>query len=232
MPVDKSPERVRGMFSQIAPRYDLLNHLLSANIDRRWRRVAVERCPPRGNAPILDVCTGTGDLALAYAAAGDAPVIGADFCREMLEIARTKAAKQGRKVQFVEADAATLPFPDNRFQIVSAAFGLRNVCDTAKGLSEFTRVAAPGGRVVVLEFSQPTVAPFRQIYRAYFSTILPRIGQAMARNDASAYSYLPDSVGEFPSGEALAELMRAEGLRDVSFLPLTFGIATLYWGVK
>lgn len=232
MPVDKSPERVRGMFSQIAPRYDLLNHVLSANIDRRWRRRAVRRFAPRGEAPILDVCTGTGDLALEYAAAGAGAVVGADFCREMLEIGRDKATKARRNVRFVEADATALPFDDDQFQIVSAAFGLRNVCDTAAALAEFHRVCRPGGRVVILEFSQPTAPPLKQIYRTYFSHVLPRIGQAMARNDAAAYSYLPDSVGEFPHGEALAAWMRAAGLRDVSFEPLTFGVATLYGGVK
>ncbi len=236
MAVDKSETRVRQMFGEIAPRYDLLNHLLSLNVDRYWRWRTVRTVPPQTDGPILDLCTGTGDLALAYrrAAGRNVTVVGADFCREMLTIGRQKglAAGYNGELTFVEADAQQLPFPDDWFQIVSVAFGLRNVTDTDRGLREMTRVCRPGGRVAVLEFSLPAWQPFRAIYGWYFRQVLPRIGQALARNRQEAYSYLPASVGEFPSGEALAQRMRAAGLRDVRFYPLTLGIATLYVGHK
>jgi demethylmenaquinone methyltransferase/2-methoxy-6-polyprenyl-1,4-benzoquinol methylase len=234
--IDKSNARVQRMFGQIAPRYDLLNHLLSLNIDRYWRCRTVRRVPPRGSAPILDICTGTGDLALAYAKAAPVgiEVVGSDFCPEMLAIAEKKRQRHcaGQTVSFIEADAQHLPFEANRFQIVSVAFGLRNICDTDAGLAEMVRVAMPGGRVAVLEFSMPTWQPFKGIYRWYFRHVLPKIGQRLARNDRQAYEYLPATVADFPSGEALVAKMQAAGLRDVAFHPLTLGVATLYVGEK
>ena len=234
--LDKREARIRRMFNRIAPRYDLLNHLLSLNIDRSWRRKTTRLVPPRGLSPILDVCTGTGDLALEYdrAAGGKVEVVGADFCHEMLTRATAKAARGGAagRVRFVEADAQKLPFPDNHFQVVCVAFGLRNVTDTDRGLAEMARVAEPGGRVAVLEFSRPRHWLFGRLYRFYFQHVLPRVGQAMARNDDDAYHYLPESVLTFPDGEALAERMRHHGLSDVLWHPFTFGIATLYVGVK
>lgn len=236
MPVDKSSARVQRMFSEIAPRYDLLNHLLSANIDRWWRSRTVALAPPEGAAPILDVCTGTGDLALAYQrkAGPQVRVVAADFCREMLEIGEEKKRRKRleHEITFVEADTEQLPFPDDYFQIVSVAFGLRNVSDTDRGLEEMTRVCRPGGRVVILEFSMPSWQPFKGIYSFYFRTVLPKLGQWLARNRQEAYSYLPASVGEFPSGEALAQRMRAAGLDGVRWHPFTFGIATLYIATK
>ncbi len=234
--VDKSNQRVRQMFAEIAPRYDLMNHLLSLNIDRWWRRVAVRRVAPRGEQPILDVCTGTGDLALAYyrRTNGQVPIVASDFCAEMLAIGEEKKRRIGadENLTFVEADAQNLPFEDDRFQIVCVAFGLRNVQDTDQGLREMTRVCAPGGRVAVLEFSLPRWQPFRGLYGFYFRRILPRIGQLFARNRSDAYSYLPASVQQFPEGEALVERMNSAGLQNVTFHPLTFGIATLYVGEK
>jgi demethylmenaquinone methyltransferase/2-methoxy-6-polyprenyl-1,4-benzoquinol methylase len=236
MAVDKSEIRVRRMFGEIAGRYDFLNHLLSMGVDHYWRWRTVRRVPPTSDAPILDLCTGTGDLALAYlrAGGGKTPVFGADFCHEMLVVGEGKARRAGANGQlnFLEADAQRLPLPDNHFQIVCVAFGLRNITDTDRGLREMARVCRPGGRVAVLEFSQPTWQPFRAIYGWYFRHVLPRIGQALARNASDAYNYLPDSVGEFPSGEALAERMRGAGLHDVRYIPLTLGVATLYVGVK
>jgi demethylmenaquinone methyltransferase/2-methoxy-6-polyprenyl-1,4-benzoquinol methylase len=236
MPVDKSDDRVRRMFGQIAWRYDLLNHLLSLGIDRYWRRRTVRLVPPAGPLPILDVCTGTGDLALAYdrAAGGKTPIVAADFCHEMLSIGRKKshAARADGRITFIEADAQSLPLPSDAFQIVCVAFGLRNVADTDLGLAEMVRVAAPGGRVVVLEFSTPTRQPFKGIYGWYFRNVLPRIGQFVARNSADAYEYLPASVGEFPQGEALMSRMRAAGLSNLRCYPLTLGVATLYVGTK
>ncbi|MEX0641568.1 MAG: bifunctional demethylmenaquinone methyltransferase/2-methoxy-6-polyprenyl-1,4-benzoquinol methylase UbiE, partial [Pirellulales bacterium] len=235
MPVDKSDERVRRMFGQIAPRYDFLNHLLSLGIDRWWRRRTVRLVPPNGPLPILDVCTGTGDLALAYdrATGGSTPIVAADFCHEMLAIGRQKAAKTGAdgRVTFVEADTQSLPLPTDAFQIVCVAFGLRNVADTDRALAEMTRVAVPGGRVAVLEFSTPTWQPFKSLYSWYFRHVLPRIGRIVSRN-SDAYEYLPTSVGEFPQGEALLERMRAAGLTGLRRYPLTLGVATLYVGTK
>jgi len=234
--VDKSGERVRKMFGEIAPRYDLLNHLLSLNVDRYWRWRTTQLAPPQGEAPILDVCTGTGDLALAYykRTRGRVPIVASDFCPEMLEIGERKKARLGGNGQltFVEADSQHLPFDSDRFQLVTVAFGLRNVADTDQGLREMTRVCQPGGRVAVLEFSMPRWQPFRAIYGFYFRNVLPRIGQWLARNREEAYSYLPQSVGQFPSGEVLAQRMRDAGLSPVRFHPLTCGIATLYVGVK
>ena len=169
---------------------------------------------------------------LAEASGGRQTVIGADFCHPMLTIGRKKGARLDRPPHFVEADAQQLPFADNTFQIVCVAFGLRNVTDTDRGLQEMQRVCRPGGKVAVLEFSIPTWQPFRAIYGWYFRNVLPRIGQALARNPENAYNYLPQSVEEFPSGEALAERMRAAGLRDVRFQGLTFGVASLYVGIK
>ncbi|HVT27402.1 MAG TPA: ubiquinone/menaquinone biosynthesis methyltransferase, partial [Lacipirellulaceae bacterium] len=181
MPVDKSSDRVRRMFGQIARRYDFLNHLLSLGIDHYWRWRTVRLVPPSGSLPILDVCTGTGDLALAYdrAARGSTPILGADFCHEMLVIAREKAGRAGAnsRITFVEADAQDLPVPGDAFQIVCVAFGLRNVADTNRGLTEMTRVCAPGGHLAVLEFTTPTWQPFKSIYGWYFRHALPRIGQ-------------------------------------------------------
>lgn len=221
------------MFGQIAGRYDFLNHLLSLNTDKYWRWRTVRKVPPMGDAPILDLCTGTGDLAIAYqkAAQGHAKVIGADFCHEMLVIGHRKG-HESLGIEFVEADAMQLPFPDDYFQIVSVAFGLRNVASTERGLAEMARVCQPGGKVAVLEFSTPAWQPFRGIYLWYFKNVLPRIGQLLARNQFDAYSYLPQSVGEFPSGQALADKMEGVGLQPVHFYPLTFGVATLYVGTK
>jgi demethylmenaquinone methyltransferase/2-methoxy-6-polyprenyl-1,4-benzoquinol methylase len=234
--VDKSPERVRRMFGQIAGRYDVLNHLLSLGIDHYWRWRTVRCVRPEGTLPILDVCTGTGDLALAFdrAAGRQLNIVAADFCHEMLEIGRQKSTQAGanERITFLEADTQSLPLPSNAFQIVSVAFGLRNVSDADRGLAEMTRVAAPGGRVAVLEFSSPAWQPFRAIYGWYFRNVLPRIGQFLARNSSAAYEYLPESVGQFTQGEALADRMRAAGLVNVRCYPLTLGVATLYVGRK
>ena len=234
--IDKSGERVRRMFGEIAPHYDRMNHLLSLNIDRYWRWRTVRTVAPKSGDRILDVCTGTGDLALAYhkATKGDAEIVGADFCHEMLALGHQKGmkARAGDRLTFIEADTQALPFPSDRFNIVTVAFGLRNVADTDAGLAEMTRVCSSGGHVAVLEFSSPEWQPFKGIYSWYFRNVLPRIGQMLARNAESAYSYLPESVGEFPQGEALAERMRRVGLTEVSYRPLTLGVATLYVGKK
>ena len=224
------------MFGQIAPWYDFLNHLLSLNIDRVWRARTTRLVPPDTDGPILDLCTGTGDLALAYvrAAGGQVPITGADFCPEMLDRARTKAARAGAagRVTFVEADAQALPFPSGRFQLVTVAFGLRNVADTDRGLAEMVRVVRPGGRVAILEFSRPHHPLLGRLYLWYFRHVLPCVGQLLSRSRENAYHYLPASVLAFPDGEALAARMRGHGLANVRLYPFTFGIATLYVGEK
>ena len=234
--LDKRESRIRGMFNQIAPSYDLLNHLLSFNADRYWRWRTTKIVPPCGNGPILDLCTGTGDLALAYdrAAKGSVAIIGADFCHEMLRLAegKTQRKKADQRIRFLEADAQQLPFRSDVFQITTVAFGLRNVTDTDKGIAEMVRVTQPGGKIAILEFSQPRGWLFGRLYRFYFRRVLPRIGQWISRSNHDAYRYLPESVMEFPDGEPFAQRLRQHGLLDVCFYPLTFGIATLYVGTK
>jgi len=233
------------MFAQIASKYDLMNHLLSLGIDRYWRWWTVRKLKIDSRQPILDVCTGTGDLALAFsrASGGTAPVIGADFCREMLHVGESKwqralAKRAGSKTKgrgqltFVEADTLALPFADDTFEIISVAFGLRNVSDTDGGLREMTRVCRAGGKVAILEFSMPSIQPLKAMYGWYFRHVLPRVGQLLANNRSDAYNYLPESVSEFPSGVDLANRMRAVGLQEVEFFPLTLGVATLYVGTK
>lgn len=237
--LDKSNARIRTMFGKIAPYYDLLNHLLSLNIDKRWRAKTVKMVPPiQGQGPILDLCTGSGDLALAYQKAGKGmvPVYGADFCGPLLDRASKKSLKPNQKssepIRYLQADAQHLPFNDNLFQIVSVAFGLRNVADTDRGLSEMTRVCKPGGKVVVLEFSKPRVKGLDKLYLWYFRSVLPRVGQWFSKSPDAAYKYLPASVLAFPDYEALCDRMKAQGLIDLSYHPLTFGVATIYIGTK
>ena len=234
--LDKKESRIRGMFAEIAPCYDLLNRLLSLRVDQLWRKRVTELVPCTKGGPILDLCAGTGDLALAYdqACGGSAPIVASDFCPEMLAIAGRKFARKhaSSRIQIVEADAQQLPFADNSFEIAAVAFGLRNVTDTDKGIAEMTRVVRPGGRVAILEFSKPRHWFFGRMYRLYFRFLLPLVGQMFSRSRQSAYKYLPESVLEFPDGEVLADRMRQHGLTDVWFKPFTFGIATLYVGTK
>jgi demethylmenaquinone methyltransferase/2-methoxy-6-polyprenyl-1,4-benzoquinol methylase len=234
--LDKREARIRRMFGHIAPTYDLLNHLLSLNVDHYWRWRTTRLVPPAGDAPILDLCTGTGDLALAYdrAAGGRAPIVAADFCHEMLTraTAKTRQRHASDRIRYLEADAQQLPFPDDTFQITTVAFGLRNVTDTDRGIAEMVRVTRPGGKVAILEFSQPRGRLLGRLYRFYFRWVLPLIGQTISRSKDNAYRYLPASVMEFPDGEALAERLRRHGLVDVHWHPLTFGVASLYVGTK
>jgi demethylmenaquinone methyltransferase / 2-methoxy-6-polyprenyl-1,4-benzoquinol methylase len=250
--VDKSGDRIQKMFGEISGRYDFLNHFLSGGVDYYWRWRTVRRIRPDGESPILDVCTGTGDLAIAFwkKAGGTTAVVGTDFTPEMLDIARVKTAKMDIPAEaassetngtssstkapltFQQADTMELPLDSDLYQIVSVAFGLRNVSDTVAGLKEMTRVCKPGGQVAVLEFSMPRNKLFGAVYRWYFRNILPRIGQLLASNSEAAYKYLPQSVSEFPQDEELAGLMREAGLTDITWTSLTFGIATLYAGRK
>lgn len=237
--LDKREARIRTMFGHIAPTYDLLNHLLSLNIDRFWRWRTTKLVPPDlrpGAGPVLDVCTGTGDLALAYdaAARGKVAIVGADFCPQMLvrAVAKTRAKNAHARVRYLEADAQRLPFADDLFQLTTVAFGLRNVTDTDRGLAEMARVTRPGGRIAILEFSRPRIPVLGAVYQFYFRNVLPAVGQWLSRSPDNAYRYLPASVGEFPDGDALADKLRAHGLTDVRWHPLTLGVATLYVAVK
>jgi demethylmenaquinone methyltransferase / 2-methoxy-6-polyprenyl-1,4-benzoquinol methylase len=233
------PTQIRQMFGEIAGWYDFLNHLLSLGADRSWRGKTVRLVAPQERAgPILDVCTGTADLALAYWRASRrmaaVSVVGTDFCQPMLEIGNKKCCRAGAddRLVLIEADTVSLPFPDETFQIVSVAFGLRNVSDSDKGLEEMIRVCRRGGSVAVLEFSMPRIWPIKMLYNWYFHSLLPRIGQTLARNTQKAYNYLPESVSRFPQGEAFVERMRGAGLKEAAIYPFTFGIATLYVGKK
>jgi demethylmenaquinone methyltransferase/2-methoxy-6-polyprenyl-1,4-benzoquinol methylase len=233
--LDRREDRIRRMFDGIAPRYDLLNHLLSLNVDRAWRR-RVTRLVPLTTGALLDLCTGTGDLAFEYDRASGArlPIVAADFSGEMLTRAVAKSRRRGSdpRIGFVQADAQRLPFANDTFEVVTVAFGLRNVSDPDRGLMEMVRVTRPGGRVAILEFSRPRHWLFGRAYRAYFRYLLPVVGQLFSRSGDKAYAYLPASVMEFPDGEALADRMRAAGLRDVRYTSFSLGIATLYVGSK
>lgn len=218
------------MFSGIAGRYDLLNHVLSANIDKRWRRKVRAKLADilaNDNAVVLDVACGTGDLSIELQTNAKARVIGTDFCRPMLMVAQEKAAK----IPFVEGDAMQLSFAENSFDAVTIAFGLRNLSNFQNGLIELHRVLKPGGKLVVLEFSAPVVPGFRGAFRFYFSNILPRIG-GLVSGERGAYEYLPDSVSKFPDQKALVEMMTETGFKDVSFDNLTGGIAAIHSAKK
>lgn len=226
--------RVRDMFAGIAGRYDLLNHLLSLNIDRRWRRLVAEKLQPalsHEGATALDVACGTGDLALVIASATGAKVIGTDFCRPMLEIAARKTEKNAPAIPLIESDALALPFRDESFEAVSIAFGLRNLASVEGGLSELHRVLKPGGRVAVLEFSKPVVPGWSALFQFYFTRVLPRIGGLLS-GSRGAYEYLPDSVSRFPDQKRLAQLMREAGFVETQYQNLTGGIAALHLGAR
>jgi demethylmenaquinone methyltransferase/2-methoxy-6-polyprenyl-1,4-benzoquinol methylase len=226
--------RVREMFARIACRYDLLNHLLSANTDRRWRRLVAKRLQGTLNQPgalALDVACGTGELSLALSEVSGARIIGLDFCRPMLEIASRKSSQDSVKAVFVEGDALRLPFSDKTFDAVSIAFGLRNLSSVEGGLKELKRILKPGGRVAILEFSKPVVPGFRALFQFYFTRVLPRIG-GLVSGSHSAYSYLPDSVSRFPDQELLAQMMREAGFAEVEYKNLTGGIAALHTGER
>jgi demethylmenaquinone methyltransferase / 2-methoxy-6-polyprenyl-1,4-benzoquinol methylase len=220
------------MFAQISPRYDLLNHLLSANMDKRWRqKVANELSSLSADARILDVACGTGDLALTLFEVTSARVVGTDFCRPMLEIAKRKAAQMKRAMPFIEGDALNLPFANDSFDGVTIAFGLRNLAHVGAGLNELFRILKPRGTAAVLEFSKPRVPGLSFAFQFYFNRVLPLLG-GIVSGSRSAYRYLPDSVAKFPDQEQLVSLMRAAGFENVRYSNLTGGIAALHMGLK
>jgi demethylmenaquinone methyltransferase/2-methoxy-6-polyprenyl-1,4-benzoquinol methylase len=224
---------VREMFAEIAPSYDRLNHLLSGNVDKRWRRFTAGKLRDvleHPDAVVLDLCCGTGDLSLELEP--QAQVIGCDFCHPMLVLALDKARHQhARRLTLAEADALRLPFASNSFDAVTVAFGLRNLESIEGGLTEILRVLKPGGRTAVLEFSQPVVPIFRELFQFYFLKILPRIG-ALISGSQGAYTYLPQSVQNFPDQKRLAALMTSVGYSNVRYHNLWGGIAALHLGER
>ena len=225
---------VKEMFSGIASRYDLLNHVLSINIDKRWRRIVREKLGhvlADPGAIVLDVACGTGDLSLELKRNARAVVIGSDFCHPMLEIAKNKTDEQKETIPYIEGDAMRLPFAENAFNAVTIAFGLRNLSNFADGLGELLRILKPGGTLVILEFSSPVIPGFRGLFNFYFTKILPRVGGVVS-GSRGAYEYLPDSVSKFPDQKGLVNMMRSTGFNDVEFTNLTGGIAAIHVGVK
>ena len=225
---------VREMFAGIAGRYDLLNHVLSLNIDKRWRHIVsaeLRDILDDENARVLDVACGTGDLALELNKNSKAQMIGTDFCRPMLAFAHSKSLAEPSVIPYVEGDAMGLPFDDGEFDAVTIAFGLRNLANVSEGLKELRRILKPGGRLAVLEFSTPVVPGFGQLFNFYFSHVLPRIGGAVS-GSRGAYEYLPDSVSKFPNQKKLATLMETTGFDSVKYKNLTGGIAALHTGKK
>lgn len=224
-------EAVEAMFDDIAPRYDLLNRLLSLGIDQSWRKEAVRLLKEDRPRRILDVATGTGDLAIKALELDPEIVVGVDISEEMLARGREKLERMGlsQRVTLQRGDAAKLPFSDAQFDAVLVAFGVRNFENLRLGLKDIHRVLRPNGSLVVLEFSHPTAFPIKELYGFYSHFILPVVGRYVSKN-ASAYEYLPASVDAFPSGDAFRDELRAAGYVDVRSKPLTFGIATLYKG--
>jgi len=226
--------QVREMFDKISRRYDLLNRLLSAGIDQRWRKTLIRHMRRQHPERILDIATGTADLPLMQARhLRPRKITGLDISEGMLEMARKKIRKAGLEnlVELVQGDAENLPFPDASFDAVSVAFGVRNFENLERGLRETARVLKPGGHMYILEFSQPEHTPFKQLYGFYSRRILPFIGKLIS-GDASAYTYLPESIAAFPYGEKMKKLIRQNGFAQAEAYPLTFGIATLYVAKK
>ena len=231
-----SDKRIQNLFAAVAYHYDFLNSLLSLRRDSAWRRETVKASGVDLGSKVLDVCTGTGELALAYAdkIGAEGFVIASDFCFEMLVIGDEKVERKdrGAGMSFLAADTLILPFLDDTFDVVSVGFGIRNVSDLEMGIREMARVAAPGGRIVILEFTQPVNPLFRSLYYFYFTKILPFVGNLISRSQDDAYGYLPRSVMKFPNCEALKAIMEQCGLTDVQFHRKTFGIVSIHVGKK
>jgi demethylmenaquinone methyltransferase/2-methoxy-6-polyprenyl-1,4-benzoquinol methylase len=235
---DKSPDRIAGMFDAIAPRYDLLNHLLSAGIDRRWRAAAIRSLKLTGRETLLDVCCGTGDVSLQGRRGGPsgppaARVVGVDFSGAMLALGlqKVRAAGELSRITLVRGDAMRLPVADRSVDAVTVAFGIRNVQRPGMACGEMARVLRPGGRLAILEFGVPRIPGIKPLYLWYFTHVLPRIGRVISGHNA-AYSYLPASVGTFAPPAEFMQTLRDAGFSDVRADPLTFGIVYLYTAVR
>lgn len=232
-PYDNDAEKkvqVQAMFDAIAPRYDLLNHLLSLNIDRAWRKKLIRRLDKP--TAVLDLAAGTGDLSLMVARAfPEASVTGGDISPNMLAVARAKAAKRNLDITFTVVDAENLPFPNEQFDALTCAFGVRNFQELTKGVAEAFRVLKPGGILLILEFSTPKRSILATLYKFYFKHLLPRVG-GLISGDKKAYEYLPKSVETFPSSEKFVYLLNQIGFTEASYTPLTGGVATIYQAIK
>ena len=229
-----STSPIAAMFDRISPKYDALNHLLSLNIDKVWRRKTAKAVAKSQPKTILDLATGTADLAIALAKCNpQAHIIGMDISEKMLEIGKEKVSKKGlaNQIELRLGDAATLPFESNTFDAVTVAFGVRNFENLEHGLSEIQRVLKPNGRAVILEFSMPERFPIKQLYTLYFKHLLPSIGKAVSK-DGNAYSYLPLSVEQFPKPKVFLRMLAEKGLENGMAKPLSFGIASLYTSTK
>lgn len=225
---------VERMFARIAPRYDLLNHLLSFNVDRSWRKVLLRKTAPvltDSNARVLDLCCGTGDVLLDFQKIARARIYGADFCHPMLTATQRKAQARGFHALLTEADALTLPMAENSLDLISISFGFRNLTNYRAGLVELHRVLKPGGQLAILEFSHPSNLLVKAGYGLYSKIVLPLIG-AVISGSREAYDYLPDSIRKFPRAQQLSELMQEAGFRQTEFQLLTGGIAALHTGIK
>lgn len=225
---------VNQMFSGIAKRYDFLNHFLSLNIDKRWRKLVSRKLSDilqNENGLVLDVACGTGDLSVELQQSGKAKVIGTDFCRPMLAVAAEKNPKNSLTIPYLEGDGMNLSFADNTFDAVTIAFGLRNFSNWREGLIELQRITKKGGKLAVLEFSTPIIPGFKQLFNFYFANVLPRIGGAVS-GSRGAYEYLPNSVRKFPDQKELVKMMNEVGFENVEYKNLTGGIAALHIGTK
>ncbi len=225
--------QVAKMFDNISGKYDFLNHFLSLGIDIYWRKRAIKLIKKQQPENILDVATGTGDLAIGALKAGPKEIVGVDISKGMLEVGQKKIVKKGLgdKIKLMYGDSENLPFEDNSFDSVMAAFGVRNFGNLSKGLSEMYRVTKPGGKVYILEFSTPTLFPFKQLYHLYFRYILPTVGKKISK-DNSAYTYLPESVQAFPDGDRFKTLLESLGYKSSECTPLTLGVCSLYTAEK
>ncbi len=231
---DKTPSRIAGMFDAIAPRYDLLNRVLSAGLDQTWRQRAVRELGLGARPRVVDLCTGTADLAIAAVRVHpDASVVALDFSGAMLRVARAKvsAGDHGARIRLVRADATRIPLAESVYDAATIGFGIRNVAEPNLALAELQRVLKPGGRLAILEFGQPRIPGIRTLYSWYFRYLLPAIGKLVSHHE-SAYSYLPASVGTFPPPAEFARTIEIHGFVNVRAVPLTFGIVYLYIGSK
>lgn len=226
-------EQVADMFDNIAPKYDLLNHVLSMGIDILWRKKAVRLLKAQNPKKILDIATGTGDFAIECLALNPDKIIGVDISREMVAVGNKKVAKKGvsDKIELTYGDSENLQFDTDHFDAMTVGFGVRNYENLEKGLAEMLRVLKPGGQLAIIEFSKPEAFPVKQLYNFYFSSILPLIGK-MVSKDNRAYTYLPESVEAFPYGEKFEAIMKKVGYNEVKTIPLTLGIASIYLAKK
>lgn len=226
-------DQVASMFDNISGTYDFLNHFLSLGIDNIWRRNAVKKLRDISPKQILDIATGTGDFAIAALKLNPDKVTGIDISTGMLDMGREKMRKKGldKRIELLEGDSESIQFEDNKFDAIIVAFGVRNFENLEKGLGEMLRVLKPGGKAVILEFSQPSTFPFKQGYNFYFRSILPKIGKLVSK-DSSAYTYLPESVNAFPDGQDFLDILKKTGYKDVEWDPQTFGVSSIYTGTK